>query len=123
MPVSLSEEEMTRYRRQLIMPEIGGDGQQKLKQATVMIAGLGGLGSISAFYMAAAGVGHIPAAAGVFLLADFRRFLDEPTWEAEDRLWRRILDGANVNLTPGSACRNPEPGFLRMCFATEPVEA
>ena len=59
MPYSLSDEEKTRYRRQLIMPEIGASGQRHLKQATVLIAGLGGLGSISAYYMAAAGVGHL----------------------------------------------------------------
>ena len=69
-----------------------------------------------------AGIGHIPAAAGFFLLADFRRFLDEPTWEAEARLWRRVVDEANVNITPGSACRIAEPGFMRICFATEPAD-
>jgi adenylyltransferase/sulfurtransferase len=59
MPVDLSEAEKIRYQRQLIMPEIGIRGQRLLKQATVMVAGLGGLGSVSAFYMAAAGVGHL----------------------------------------------------------------
>ena len=59
MPFTLSEEETSRYRRQLRMPEIGVNGQKRLKQATVMIAGLGGLGSISAYYMAAAGIGHL----------------------------------------------------------------
>lgn len=62
MPFCLSEEEKIRYRRQLSMPEIGAGGQQHLKQASVMIAGLGGLGSISAYYMAAAGVGHLKLA-------------------------------------------------------------
>jgi adenylyltransferase/sulfurtransferase len=55
----LSEDEQTRYRRQLIIPEIGTHGQWQLKQAAVLIAGLGGLGSISAYYLAAAGVGHL----------------------------------------------------------------
>ena len=59
MPVDLSEEEQIRYRRQLIMPEIGFPGQHRLKRATVMIAGLGGLGSVSALYMAAAGIGRL----------------------------------------------------------------
>jgi molybdopterin-synthase adenylyltransferase len=59
MSVDLSEDEQIRYRRQLIMPEIGVRGQDRLRQATVMIAGLGGLGSICAFYMAAAGVGRL----------------------------------------------------------------
>ena len=59
MRVMLSEEEKDRYRRQLIMPEIGEQGQQRLKRATVLIAGLGGLGSIVAYYLAAAGVRHL----------------------------------------------------------------
>jgi thiamine biosynthesis protein ThiS len=62
MPLSLSDEEIQRYRRQLSMPEIGTRGQQHLKQATILIAGLGGLGSISAYYMAAAGVGQLKIA-------------------------------------------------------------
>ncbi len=53
------EAENIHYRRQLSMPEIGEKGQACLKQATVMIAGIGGLGSLSAYYMAAAGVGHL----------------------------------------------------------------
>ncbi|MGA6925492.1 MAG: HesA/MoeB/ThiF family protein [Desulfosarcina sp.] len=58
-PPSLSDDEQVRYARQLIMPEIGQSGQQRLKGATVLIAGLGGLGSVSAAYMAAAGVGRL----------------------------------------------------------------
>lgn len=59
MPIHLSKDETIRYRRQLIMPEIGLDGQQRIKAATVMIAGIGGLGGLSAWYMAAAGVGRL----------------------------------------------------------------
>lgn len=69
------------------------------------------------------GLAYIPAEAGIFLLCDLRRFLSEPTWEAEHRLWRRIVDEANVNLTPGSACRIGEPGFFRLCYAATPAEA
>lgn len=69
-----------------------------------------------------AGIPYIEAAAGLFLVVDMRHFLDEQTWEAEDRLWRKMLDEANVNLTPGSACRMPEPGYFRICFATEPPD-
>ena len=59
MPIALSKDDAIRYRRQLIMPEIGEAGQQRIKQATVMIAGIGGLGGLSACYMAAAGVGRL----------------------------------------------------------------
>ncbi len=68
------------------------------------------------------GIPSIQGDSGIFLLADFRRHLDEPTWDAEDRLWRRILDRAGVNLTPGSACRIVEPGYLRVCHASAPTE-
>jgi adenylyltransferase/sulfurtransferase len=56
---SLTEEQQRRYRRQLILPEIGEEGQKKLGKARVLIVGLGGLGSISSYYLAAAGVGHL----------------------------------------------------------------
>ncbi len=59
MSSCLSTDETLRYRRQMIMPEIGVAGQQRLKAATVMIAGIGGLGGLSASYMAAAGVGRL----------------------------------------------------------------
>jgi aspartate/methionine/tyrosine aminotransferase len=70
----------------------------------------------------AAGIPYIEADAGMFLLVDLRQFLDEASWTGEDELWRRILDETNVNVTPGSACRVGEPGFMRICFATEPPE-
>jgi len=70
----------------------------------------------------AAGIPHLPAAAGLFLLADLRRWLDAPTWEAERRLWERILTEVNVNVTPGSACHIVEPGFVRICFAAVPTD-
>lgn len=55
----LTEEEKRRYRRQLILPEIGEEGQKKLARSRVLLVGLGGLGSISSYYLAAAGVGHL----------------------------------------------------------------
>jgi molybdopterin/thiamine biosynthesis adenylyltransferase/rhodanese-related sulfurtransferase/molybdopterin converting factor small subunit len=57
--VKLSPEEFRRYGRHLIMPEVGLDGQKKLKAASVLIIGAGGLGSPLALYLAAAGVGRI----------------------------------------------------------------
>jgi len=52
----LSEEETDRYDRQIIIEEIGTQGQEKLKQAKVFVCGVGGLGSPIAIYLAAAGV-------------------------------------------------------------------
>ena len=84
---------------------------------------LGGVYGRVAGELDAAGIPYLPAQAGLFLLADLRRFLAAPTWEGEHALWRRILDEANVNLTPGSACRIAEPGFMRLCFAGGPEDA
>jgi adenylyltransferase/sulfurtransferase len=55
----LSPEESIRYSRQLMIPEVGESGKKRLKRARICIAGLGGLGSISAYYLAAAGVGYL----------------------------------------------------------------
>src|SRR5438128_2670123 len=55
----LSTEELQRYSRHLIMPEVTADGQRRLKAARVLCIGAGGLGSPSALYLAAAGVGTI----------------------------------------------------------------
>jgi len=58
-PLPLSAEEIRRYSRHLIMPEVGLQGQVKLKQASVLLIGAGGLGSPLSLYLAAAGVGRI----------------------------------------------------------------
>jgi molybdopterin/thiamine biosynthesis adenylyltransferase len=55
--MELTHEELLRYNRQIIISDIGEEGQQKLKQAKVFVAGIGGLGSISSYYLAAAGIG------------------------------------------------------------------
>ncbi|HET7376870.1 MAG TPA: molybdopterin-synthase adenylyltransferase MoeB [Anaerolineae bacterium] len=59
MAVQLSHQEIRRYSRHLIMPEVGLEGQRKLKEAKVLLVGAGGLGAPMAMYLAAAGVGHI----------------------------------------------------------------
>ena len=56
---ALSQDEIKRYSRHLIMPEVGIDGQRKLKASSVLCIGAGGLGSPAAMYLAAAGVGRI----------------------------------------------------------------
>ena len=55
----LLQEELNRYDRQILIPEIGRAGQEKLKKARVFVAGAGGLGSPVSIYLAVAGIGHI----------------------------------------------------------------
>jgi len=55
----LSDQELERYARHIVLPEIGGAGQQKLKRARVLVLGAGGLGAPVLHYLAAAGIGTI----------------------------------------------------------------
>src|SRR3990170_5546311 len=58
-PWALTEEQVLRYSRHIIMPQVGGSGQRKLMEAKVLILGAGGLGSPVAVYLALAGIGTI----------------------------------------------------------------
>jgi len=59
LPNNFTPDQVARYARHLILPEVGGAGQRKLLNSKVLLLGAGGLGSPAAFYLAAAGVGHI----------------------------------------------------------------
>ena len=56
---TLNPDEIFRYSRQIVLPEIGMAGQEKLKESSVLMVGVGGLGSVQALYLAGAGVGRI----------------------------------------------------------------
>ncbi|MER3422630.1 MAG: adenylyltransferase [Nitrospiraceae bacterium] len=57
--MEFTDDQITRYSRHILLPEVGGKGQKKIAQARILIIGAGGLGSPAALYLAAAGVGTI----------------------------------------------------------------
>jgi molybdopterin-synthase adenylyltransferase len=57
--MEFTREELQRYNRQIMIPEIGEAGQRKIRDAKVFVAGVGGLGSISSCYLTAAGIGNL----------------------------------------------------------------
>lgn len=88
MAVELSHEEILRYSRHLIMPEVAMQGQRKLKAASVLMIGAGGLGSPLGLYLAAAGVGRV----GIvdFDVVDFtnlqRQIIHGTSWVGKPKL-------------------------------------
>jgi sulfur-carrier protein adenylyltransferase/sulfurtransferase len=91
----LSNEEILRYSRHLIMPEVGMEGQQKLKAAKVLCIGAGGLGSPLSLYLTAAGVGTL----GIvdFDVVDYTNLQRQIIHSTED-VGRKKLDSAAVKL-------------------------
>ena len=98
--VTLSKDEILRYSRHLIMPEVGMEGQLKLKQARVLMIGTGGLGAPLGLYLAAAGVGHLGLVD--FDTVDYTNLQRQVTFGTSD-VGRRKVEAARerlANLNP-----------------------
>lgn len=107
-PAPLSPEELERYARHIVLPEIGGAGQQKLKRARVLVIGAGGLGSPVLLYLAAAGVGTLGIIDhDVVALSNLQRQVihvtasigDAKTWSARDAI-KAINPHVEVEMHP-----------------------
>ena len=92
---ALSQAEILRYSRHLIMPEVGMDGQLKLKAASVLLIGTGGLGAPLGQYLAAAGVGRIGLVD--FDVVDFSNLQRQVTFTTSD-VGRRKIEAAYERL-------------------------
>ena len=96
IPAALSAEQRNRYQRHLLLPEVGEKGQQKLLDSKVLMLGAGGLGSPSALYLAAAGVGTIGVIdMDVVDASNLQRQILHNT----DRIGDRKVDSAKKTLT------------------------
>ena len=106
MAEMLTENELDRYSRQLLLPELGEEGQRKLKSSHVVIAGIGGLGCSSSMQLACAGVGHITIIDDEFVeLSNLNRqfhYWEEDIGEKKTVIAQRKLSKLNptIEVTP-----------------------
>ncbi|PKA58126.1 1-aminocyclopropane-1-carboxylate synthase 1 [Apostasia shenzhenica] len=64
-----------------------------------------------------AGIGCLEGNAGLFCWVDMRHLLENPSFEGETKLWKKMLFQVGLNISPGSSCHCNEPGWFRVCFA------
>ncbi|TQD80116.1 hypothetical protein C1H46_034323 [Malus baccata] len=83
------------------------ENQKRLKRRKEMlVCGLKG-----------AGIRCLESNAGLFCWVDMRHLLESNTFEAEKKLWKKVVCEFGLNISPGSSCHCSEPGWFRMCFA------
>ena len=95
-PKRLNQEQMERYHRHLLLPEVGAEGQAKLLESRVLLLGAGGLGSPAALYLAAAGVGTIGI---IDMDVVDRSNLQRQILHTDERVGERKVDSAKKALT------------------------
>lgn len=110
--VDLSQEELLRYSRHLILPEVGTEGQKALKAARVLLVGAGGLGSPLGLYLAAAGVGRIGLVD--FDYVDFTNLQRQVLYGTKD-VGRRKLEAACERLRDVNPNAEIVPYEARLC--------
>ncbi len=95
----LTPKELERYRRQIMLPGFGEEAQQKLKSATALVTGVGGLGGTAALYLAVAGIGKLILVRGGGLRLDDmnRQILMTDDWVGKPRVFKAKETLENIN--------------------------
>ena len=116
----LSREQKQRYSRQTLLPDIGESGQERLGASQVLIAGLGGLGSLASLYLAAAGVGTLRLAdRGTVSLPDLNRQI----LYTEDDIGRKKTEAAAGRLSTLNGLCRIEPVEADLCRSADALIA
>lgn len=127
----LTEQEAQRYARHLIMPEVGVEGQRRLREASVLVVGAGGLGSPAAYYLAAAGVGRLGLIdADVVEMSNLQRQilhatsrLGAPKVDSAARMLADLNPGVGVETVYGRLTEENAPELLgRYDFVVDAVD-
>ncbi|HAO11551.1 MAG TPA: protein hesA [Planktothrix sp. UBA8407] len=111
---NLTPKELERYRRQIMLPGFGEEAQLKLKNSTVLVSGVGGLGATAALYLAVAGVGRLILLRGGELRLDDmnRQILMTDDWVGKPRVFKAkaTLEAINPDVKIDAICEYVTPG-------------